>query len=879
MKFIKIVGACLIGISLVACQDKFQHIDDPLPKPEPNTNNSLEKDYVPFFESDVLLSEEDQLRSIDLEFDRAQSDDKAKLSFPRLKFVKDQEIGADIILRREKGGQVDFIRERGQAQFISVDPKGRSGRVRFWLKKENPKKNESLFTFESDETWHAMFILDAEASITQENGQDIALFGETPSDRDNLSASSSDEDVIAFVGNNQTAGTGAAREPRKAESAKWAGHNGFSYSTGKQEIPLISNWKQLEIKTGATSSDSPIITDKPNVLVRLAKNVTFKIKPQGLLLNYQITANVYEGIDMRRAGIISNVFDFQGKYKLDKASLETAFNKKGSNTDGFGIPDWVPIKSKLLEAQKLKMYKPSASDLNCGYPWDMPMVSDRFVDAPTGLTPMTATMAEADVAMALFKSSVPTTQYGPMVAGAMLGLTTPRPTSGAKPPGNFPDVAYHVQWAMPKEQVPAEDKRFTYLWIDAHSAHSQEEYFPTPSWEVNPFETTAQIQEYIRFIKQKSFRTQPMVMVHQTKADFTNQIGRTPRLYATISGDLMITELVYKFIDNLNFSVVELQNTSRLPINLDDYALVRLVSNGSKMQYRTVGGDKTDNLDEAELYPLCYLDQSKMIRGYEDKDGLEHVDGEDTPKNETDYAWNFTGDFRRPFNQFLVDGKKRLEAGQIVLLGSPCYAQHDATVRPWWSGFFPEEPRKRIWYELEKRFRYFIGCDTQVLNINTGTGSGSVRDGLALIKFCDQAKTIKKVIDTTAPIGASNLGFSGTFDSYRQELAKTNSAHYYTQKRKEGVVFPFMPPYRTVKATTDWSDDWDVIVNPASHTATDNSVPLDKQTLGHRWLASLDGANLSSGRRLKLDRGSSFTKKRTPLGRPDLYKNSRPVHR
>lgn len=870
MRFIWLVSACLLGVSLVACQDKFQQVDDALSKPKPGEGTSLEKNYVPFFESDVLISEEDELRSFEIEFDRSASDDKAKLSYPRLKFVEGQEIEVDVILRREKGGKVNFIHNRGKAQFISVAPKGLSGKVRFWLKKEDPKKNKSLFTFESDETWHAMFILDAEADITAtQSGQEIALFGERPSDRNSLNDNSLDRDVVLFVGNNQTAGTGAAEARRVAPDAKWPGFNGYSYSSGPQEIPLISDWKRLEIKTGATSADSEVITDRPNVLVRLAQNTTFRIKPQGLLLNYQITANVYEGIDMRRAEVVSNTLDFQGQYKLDTESLKAAFEKSNGG-NGYGIPTWEPIKSKLKEAQRLKMYKASVADYNFGYPWDMPMVSDRFAITQSGGIEMAETMAEADVAMALFEASQPTVLYGTKLSGMKIGLTTPRPTLEDKPPGNYSDVVYHVQWAMPKKQTP--QKPFTYLWIDAHSAHSEQEYFPATVWTLKPSERP---DMYLQFLKQSSFRTQPMVVVHQTNADFKNQVGKTPRLYATISADLMITELVYRKEGSRNFSVVELQNPSRLPINLDDYALVRLVSDGTKMQYRTSGGTGTDDLNTAQLYYLSSLDKSKMVRGYTDKDGLVHVEGEGTSQQEANYTWSFTGDFRRPFNQFLVDNKKRLEAGQIVLLGAAGYTQVDATTQSWWAQFFPDVPRKNVWYEAEKRFRYFIGCNTEVLNINS-QNNGGVRDGLALVKIIDGRR---KVIDTTAPIGISNLGFSGTFNDYRSELVKTNSVDYYTQNRKDGVIFPFIPPYRTVKVTSDWSDDWVVTINPASHTATDNSLPINKQTLGYRWLASLDGAMLTGGKRLKLDRGSNFTKKRTPLGRPDLYKNSRPVHR
>lgn len=880
------MGACLLGVSLVACQDKFTQVDESLSKGEPNKESegvTIGEDFIPFMETDMQFSEDeqDQLRSVGMDFvGPADRKGQPKIRAPRLKFSTgvDANIWADILLRRQKGGQTIFLRERGIAEFLSTENDGHKARVRIWIRKRDPKKDKSLLTFESDEIWHAMLILDSEPDLKDEGGNQVAIFGEKPVARRDLK--DEDQSIITFVGDNQGAGTSPKGARRGAPAAI-----DRTNSPGRQEIPLVSNWKKLVLSD--SNSDASLNRGRPEVLVRLAENTTFTIKPQGLLLNYQITANVYEGVDMRRAGIVSNVLDFQGKYKLDEESLKAAFEKSGGN--GFGIPAWEPIKSKLKDVQKLMMYKAPEENREFGFPWDMPMVSDRFTNPQVGGIPMMATtMSDADVATVFFSGVQATSAYPGRLIGIPIGLTTPRKELANNPPGNYWDVVYHVQWAMPKEHSLNESERFTYFWIDAHSAHSEEEYFNAGVSPINPSDRI-KARQYLNFIKQSGPRTQPMVVVHQTNADFTSQAGKTPRLYATLSADLMITELVYKVENGKNFSVVELQNPSRLPIDLNDYALVRLISDGSKMQYRMSNGQGTDNLDQAEFFHFQNLNKNYMVGAYRDTNETYPADGPGKLTLEAYGDWYsgiYTGEYMRPYHQFETteNGKtqKRLEAGQIILLGASGYTQIDATTQSWWSDFFPEQPRKNIWYDIEKRLRYFVGCNTPVLNINS-EDKGGVRDGLALVKFFDKSKTKKKVIDTTAPIGPNNFGFSGTFAQYRQKLASTNSVNYYTQKRLDGIVFPFMPPYRTVKTMSDkWSDDWILVTNPTSYTGIDSELTREQQTLGHRWLASLDGAKYElSGRReyLRLSRGSYFVKGRTLLGRPDLYKRSRPEHR
>lgn len=878
MKLIKFVVTCLLGVSLIACQDKIRQEEDILSKPSPEEN--IEKDFIPLFEAEMALPEE-QLKGFQVGFDRLSNTtgDQSKIFSPRIRFRK-RDNSVELLLRREKGGNVKFIRERAVAKVIPIDGSGKEtemasnkAKVRIWVRKPNPKKNNLPFTFEEGETWHAMIIMNSDnKTITdKESGKQVAVFGEEEEDREKLNRS--ERSIVEFVGKNQTAGSGDEGTFRVAR---------YGQEVGRHSIPLISNWKKLKIESNANPSHDSRVPADPNTLFRLAKGEHFIIKPQGLLLHYQIVANVFEGIDMRRAGIVSNVFDFQGRYLLDEENLKKAFD--GKSQDGFGIPAWEGQQSRVKDYIRFKMYKATSDDYSLGFPWDMPKIYDAFAPTESGYfgPEMRETHRESDISMALFYAHPPYDEEPlkkqdnnlyPGLVGMAVGLTTPRKGSTYDdPPGNYPDVANHIQWVMPKKTVPA--KPFTYFWINAHSAHNQDRYYKQGEYSTvgtKDLFPGRSPDVYLGFLKQKNVGSQPMVVVHQTNATFGDQLGKAPRLHAMITTDLMITELTYKESGGKNYSVVELQNPSKLDINLNEYALVRLRYDGNKMSYLRRGGtlaDKLEELSEDDFFFLKNLEASNMVSKYKPNDDLTAVT---VGASSDTYESKFVGSVNRYFNKFEENGEKLLSAGQIVLIGASGYATSRMVFESWWNDFFPEAERGNRWYLAEKRFRYFahVGRNSNVLDINKDNTT-PVKDGLALVKLFPRYGNKKKVIDTTAPIGASGFGFSGTMYTYKQgydqKYAKGTN-NYYSQKRKDGVVFPFMPPYRTQSLASDpFSDDWELLVN--------------QNGLGHRWLASLDGAgNLSQGRIMNLHRFRYFAKGRTPLGQPDKYMSSRPEQR
>lgn len=886
MKLLQLfISICVVGISLLACQDKHAQEEDI--QINKTKEEELDKSLIPLFDASVNMRESTRFLNISLdELNNPVPGDKSKLRSPRIRFSesrKDEFIVTDVLFRKQKGSEAPiFFRLRTVAKFVDVSQDSRKARIRVFYVKDNPQKKHSLLTLEKGETLHAMMILGGEADPSDQSGiseevkaqyKDAALFGELPEDAHILERGGQ-EAVVEFVGRNQGAGTGDETDFRLMLTEGLP----LSNTSGRHAIPLVSNWKQFEITTGQYKEKE----GSPRVLLRLAQNSEFTIRPQGVLLNYQIAGNLFEGTNIRRAGVISNAFDFQGKYKLDPKSIEDAFKLQEKDPQGFGIPEWEARKSKVKEAQQLRMYYPLQSDNALGFPWDMPTVSDILAQTQNrgNRQEMMQTVAEADVAMSLLEPNNPEPHVGFM--GNVLGLAIPSKklaTQHSEFTGYYSDLANYIQWAMPKKNAP--DQPFTYFWVAAHSGHNLEEYYQSNLSRLLPDDNT---KEYTEFLTQQSVRSQPMLVVHQTNANFQDQRGKTPRLYATISSDLMISELVYKKVGDKNYSVLELQNPTNIEIDLNHYAIARLVSDGSQMKYKKSDGTLTNNLSEAELFRLSSINPQSMVKGYEPNEDVYDVptDGEHAKSRKGD-----TRDYKIHTHKLETDGKKRLEPGQIVLLGANGYTVGDVTQEPWWNSFFPSD-RHTQWFDEEFRIRYFAACNTSVLGINEGNTSG-IGDGIALIKIINNTF---KVIDTSAPIGASNLGFAGTYQSYSDEYLnkpKNSSSQtpiqsgYYTQKRMDGVIFPFIPPYRTTRVRPDlWSDDWEVLVNPPSYVDPKGAVTTGKQTLGHRWIALIDGNRSDRtvyNRFIVTSRGRYFSVGRTALGNPQKYNSSRPVHR
>ena len=80
-----------------------------------------------------------------------------------------------------------------------------------------------------------------------------------------------------------------------------------------------------------------------------------------------------------------------------------------------------------------------------------------------------------------------------------------------------------------------------------------------------------------------------------------------------------------------------------------------------------------------------------------------------------------------------------------------------------------------------------------------------------------------QIIDATGPVGRKHLLFPGTYADFKAEFAKYEHLDHFSVQKKQGIEYPFMPPYNTVRAAvgerfSSWSDTWKVVQDYADYT-------------------------------------------------------------
>lgn len=848
----KLIGSLLLGMSLVACQDKFDNIEDI----NKNSNEVSPENQVTLFEFDADIESPDESRAntigdITLVKSGLSAQNGNSTTTPEhrpsIKFRNPQE-------RKANGTLVgpDNVGTPAIMAFCGVDPsgnksfyrvpvrisviellRGNTAKVRAWVPGGSP--SQQLFTLgvgtpilndKKNETWYAMLICGGE----DKPGVTDALHFELKNREQAKSA-----DLTSKM---------AALTAENAGGASSIGDGVFvyrqngSYGTQNMDFPMATEWKKLNV----TKTVSGTGANKRTVYT--AKELKFTFKPQGTFITYHLGVNVNYGIDMRRIGIVSNAVDFQGKYKLDDASLKAAFESK--NTAGWGIPAWEGYEPDAKELQGIQMYTVNEGQdpglfgtKTSYYPWDMPTIQDAFVKTTNTnlaqLSEMTETVNEASMAQSFpwinngKVDNAPVANKWRAMTVSGMGIWTRSPGSGLREPVGTPlDYVTYTQWAMPKPQQP--QKRFTYLWVQANGSFRVDDLYAGSMTKAGPLQVQTS-QQRLGFIQQTGPRVQPMVVVHQTNRDFSNQVGKTPHLNAVLTSDLLISELkVYS-----GGAIVELHNTTQRSIDLKNYALVRLVDNGSKMQFRTSRGQKTDDLDQAELYYLSSVAKNDNLYFGDNKLDYNKQASDDVLED------GYTNHY---IKQVDVGTTKPVLGGQTVLFGAASSLARLSAAE-----------KNNI---TEAWGRYLYQTNSPVLVLQKG-------DGIALVRLYNGGAT-KKIIDTTAPIGSSNYGFAGTYQSYKNELNRWKNYPEYSQQRMDGVSFPFLPPYRTKRETGNWSDDW--TVSPASDLGDRNNHYYEQRTTAPTPYVTTVG-------------GSYFSTVATPLksGNETNYRKARPEHR
>ena len=255
--------------------------------------------------------------------------------------------------------------------------------------------------------------------------------------------------------------------------------------------PSISDWTDLYIFEEILGNNKKQYT---------GVNKKFRFRPQGVLLQYDLDAEMYNTTQIRRAGLISNVLDFAGYYDLNSPSIREAYSRKGQKDHG--VPVWHPATNQAMSANHLilrwpitdtksLMYRDGTSDI--GYPFDMPQLIDQKLDKYEQVS---------DNLLSTLDNPSVTFYFPRPWAGDEAGnsfrfnkITLPGISNGVLPYA-FIDCGHALEprriftfWGMPrKNSTLSADQRATYMWISAYSLTNDEDVYrkevntKLPSW-------------------------------------------------------------------------------------------------------------------------------------------------------------------------------------------------------------------------------------------------------------------------------------------------------------------------------------------------------------------------------------------------------------
>ena len=381
-------------------------------------------------------------------------------------------------------------------------------------------------------------------------------------------------------------------------------------------------------------------------------------------------------------------------------------------------------------------------------------------------------------------------------------------------------------------------------------------------------------------------RTQPLMVLHQTNRTFPER--KVYHAQVIIRPDLMLSEVIYQKHNGQNYSLLEVYNTTLEPVDLSQYGIVRLIPSTDKshLAFRGPNGQPVESLSQALVLPLTALKGKKDPFDGSALTSLKQAGyNYDDPTKRTnpifyreawtielagfwsgEWAYNHLEDksATHPNRSFYMLG------GQSILLGGSGYVNTPVTkgiasypdpvelVQP--EGWF-----KPLHGLLETNYnkhylRYaYAYADGEKSGNTFGEGTLDYEPGnaFALIK---KTSTGWQIIDATGPVGSSHLAFAGTYESFKDEMAKYKDRDSFSQQRLDGVNYPFIAPFRTKRLYDDnshWSDDWSI------------KTEVSQFTPGRRF--AYNGWDLSFGE-------WNLHLKRTPIDETfTTYQNARPT--
>ena len=312
------------------------------------------------------------------------------------------------------------------------------------------------------------------------------------------------------------------------------GFNSIIGETNSLTHPCISDWTDLYIF-------EEILKDKKQYT---GVNKKFRFRPQGVLLQYDLDAEMYNTTQIRRVGLISNVLDFAGYYDLNSPSIREAYSRK--NQEDHGVPVWHPAPNKTMSANHLilrwpitdtksLMYRDGTSDI--GYPFDMPQLIDQQLNKYEQVSDnLLSTLGNPSVTIYNFRP-----RAWDEADNSLRRFKIPLPgiSNGVRPYA-FIDLGYGLStreiftfWGMPrKNSTLSADQRATYMWISAYSLTNDEDVYPKevntklPSWSYQDYKKLEDRAFYLNYeinrLKQKG----------KTDAQLVN-LYNEPNPYAT----------------------------------------------------------------------------------------------------------------------------------------------------------------------------------------------------------------------------------------------------------------------------------------------------------------------------------------------------------
>ena len=392
--------------------------------------------------------------------------------------------------------------------------------------------------------------------------------------------------------------------------------------------------------------------------------------------------------------------------------------------------------------------------------------------------------------------------------------------------------------------------------------------------------------EYVRDANNTKItpRTQPLMVLHQTNRTFDER--KVYHAQVVIRPDLMLSEVIYQKHGEQNYSLLEVYNTTVEPVDLSQYAVVRLIrsNHGEYLTFRGPNGQPVESLDQALVLPLTALKgdtdpfASSALNSlkpkaytYDDADNracpIYYESSNYTVA--TEGFWSGKWDYGKVVDESTTHLGRSfyLMQGQSILLGGSGYVNSPVTKKETYytvnlldpnSWFKPINELLKVNKDnayLRYAYAYADGVKKSDNTFGAGTLDYEPGDAFALIK---KTSTGWQIIDATGPVGPAHLAFAGTYDSFKTEMAKHSNDDRFSLQRLDGVNYPFIAPFRTKRLyPSKWSDDWTI------------QTDVNQFTPGRRF--GYNGWELSFG-------NWDYQFKRSPIDTQfTIYQNARPT--